>query len=83
MKKAAFLDRDRVTNRKLSEGQYVTCWEEMQQAHLMGVAAPRPRSRFMNDSRMHGLSRPFVRLIPVQSESNCLQIPCDPDNSSE
>lgn len=29
MKKAAFLDRDGVINRKLPEGQYVTRWEEM------------------------------------------------------
>ena len=29
MKKAAFLDRDGVINRKAPEGQYVTCWEEM------------------------------------------------------
>jgi histidinol-phosphate phosphatase family protein len=30
MKKAVFLDRDGVINRKPSEGQYVTRWEEMQ-----------------------------------------------------
>jgi histidinol-phosphate phosphatase family protein len=30
MKKAAFLDRDGVINRKLPEGQYVTSWEDMQ-----------------------------------------------------
>jgi histidinol-phosphate phosphatase family protein len=30
MKKAAFLDRDGVINRKPPEGQYVTSWEEMQ-----------------------------------------------------
>lgn len=30
MKKAAFLDRDGVINRKLPEGQYVTRWEEME-----------------------------------------------------
>lgn len=30
MKKAAFLDRDGVINRKAPEGQYVTRWEEMQ-----------------------------------------------------
>jgi D-glycero-D-manno-heptose 1,7-bisphosphate phosphatase len=30
MKKAAFLDRDGVINRKAPEGQYVTCWEEME-----------------------------------------------------
>jgi D-glycero-D-manno-heptose 1,7-bisphosphate phosphatase len=29
MKKAVFLDRDGVINRKPPEGQYVTCWEEM------------------------------------------------------
>jgi D-glycero-D-manno-heptose 1,7-bisphosphate phosphatase len=29
MKKAAFLDRDGVINRKAPEGQYVTRWEEM------------------------------------------------------
>ena len=29
MKKAAFLDRDGVINRKVPEGQYVTRWEEM------------------------------------------------------
>jgi D-glycero-D-manno-heptose 1,7-bisphosphate phosphatase len=29
MKRAAFLDRDGVINRKLPEGQYVTRWEEM------------------------------------------------------
>src|SRR5713101_726026 len=36
MKKAVFLDRDGVINRKPPEGQYVTCWEEMQ--FLPGVA---------------------------------------------
>jgi D-glycero-D-manno-heptose 1,7-bisphosphate phosphatase len=36
MKRAAFLDRDGVINRKPPEGQYVTCWEEMQ--FLPGVA---------------------------------------------
>jgi len=36
MKKAAFLDRDGVINRKLSEGLYVTRWEEMH--FLPGVA---------------------------------------------
>lgn len=36
MKKAAFLDRDGVINRKLPEGQYVTRWEELQ--FLPGVA---------------------------------------------
>jgi D-glycero-D-manno-heptose 1,7-bisphosphate phosphatase len=30
MKKAIFLDRDGVINRKASEGQYVTHWEEME-----------------------------------------------------
>ncbi len=30
MKRAAFLDRDGVINRKLPEGQYVTRWEEME-----------------------------------------------------
>lgn len=30
MKRAAFLDRDGVINRKPSEGEYVTRWEEMQ-----------------------------------------------------
>ena len=30
MKRAAFLDRDGVINRKPPEGKYVTCWEEMQ-----------------------------------------------------
>lgn len=30
MKKAAFLDRDGVINRKAPEGQYVTRWEDMQ-----------------------------------------------------
>jgi D-glycero-D-manno-heptose 1,7-bisphosphate phosphatase len=30
MKRAAFLDRDGVINKKPSEGQYVTRWEEMQ-----------------------------------------------------
>jgi D-glycero-D-manno-heptose 1,7-bisphosphate phosphatase len=30
MKKAVFLDRDGVINKKLPEGQYVTRWEEMQ-----------------------------------------------------
>jgi D-glycero-D-manno-heptose 1,7-bisphosphate phosphatase len=29
MKKAAFLDRDGVLNRKAPEGQYVTRWEQM------------------------------------------------------
>jgi D-glycero-D-manno-heptose 1,7-bisphosphate phosphatase len=36
VKRAAFLDRDGVINRKLSEGQYVTRWEEIQ--FLPGVA---------------------------------------------
>lgn len=36
MKRAAFLDRDGVINRKPPEGQYVTRWEEMQ--ILPGVA---------------------------------------------
>jgi D-glycero-D-manno-heptose 1,7-bisphosphate phosphatase len=36
MKKAVFLDRDGVINRKPPEGQYVTRWEEMQ--FLPGVA---------------------------------------------
>jgi D-glycero-D-manno-heptose 1,7-bisphosphate phosphatase len=35
MKKAAFLDRDGVINRKAPEGQYVTRWEEME--FLSGV----------------------------------------------
>jgi D-glycero-D-manno-heptose 1,7-bisphosphate phosphatase len=30
VKRAAFLDRDGVINRKPPEGQYVTRWEEMQ-----------------------------------------------------
>ncbi len=37
MKRAAFLDRDGVINRKLPEGQYVTRWEEM--VFLPGVPA--------------------------------------------
>jgi D-glycero-D-manno-heptose 1,7-bisphosphate phosphatase len=37
MKKAVFLDRDGVINRKPSEGQYVTRWEEME--FLPGVPA--------------------------------------------
>ena len=36
MKKAAFLDRDGVINRRPPEGQYVTRWEEMQ--FLPGVS---------------------------------------------
>ena len=36
MKKAAFLDRDGVINRKLPEDQYVTRWEEME--FLPGVS---------------------------------------------
>jgi D-glycero-D-manno-heptose 1,7-bisphosphate phosphatase len=36
VKRAAFLDRDGVINRKPPEGQYVTCWEEMQ--FLPGIA---------------------------------------------
>jgi D-glycero-D-manno-heptose 1,7-bisphosphate phosphatase len=36
MKKAAFLDRDGVINRKPPEGQYVTRWEELQ--FLPGVS---------------------------------------------
>ncbi len=36
MKKAAFLDRDGVLNRKAPEGQYVTRWEEME--FLPGVS---------------------------------------------
>jgi D-glycero-D-manno-heptose 1,7-bisphosphate phosphatase len=45
MKKAAFLDRDGVINRKAPEGQYVTRWEEMEflpgvgeAIHLLNVA---------------------------------------------
>ena len=30
MKKAAFLDRDGVINRKAADGKYVTRWEEME-----------------------------------------------------
>jgi D-glycero-D-manno-heptose 1,7-bisphosphate phosphatase len=30
MNRAAFLDRDGVINKKPPEGQYVTCWEEME-----------------------------------------------------
>lgn len=30
MSRATFLDRDGVINRKAPEGEYVTCWEEMQ-----------------------------------------------------
>jgi D-glycero-D-manno-heptose 1,7-bisphosphate phosphatase len=36
MSRAAFLDRDGVINRKAPEGEYVTCWEELQ--ILPGVA---------------------------------------------
>lgn len=36
MKKAAFLDRDGVINKKAPEGQYITRWEDMQ--FLPGVA---------------------------------------------
>jgi len=36
MKKAAFLDRDGVINKKAPEGQYITRWEELQ--FLPGVA---------------------------------------------
>jgi D-glycero-D-manno-heptose 1,7-bisphosphate phosphatase len=36
MKKAVFLDRDGVINRKAAEGQYVTSWKEME--FLPGVA---------------------------------------------
>lgn len=36
MKKAAFLDRDGVINRKAPEGKYITRWEEME--FLPGVA---------------------------------------------
>jgi D-glycero-D-manno-heptose 1,7-bisphosphate phosphatase len=36
MKRAAFLDRDGVINRKAPEGQYITRWEEME--FLPGVA---------------------------------------------
>jgi len=36
MKKAAFLDRDGVINKKAPEGEYITRWEEMQ--FLPGVA---------------------------------------------
>ncbi len=36
MNKAAFLDRDGVINRKATEGEYITRWEEMQ--FLPGVA---------------------------------------------
>jgi D-glycero-D-manno-heptose 1,7-bisphosphate phosphatase len=30
MRKAAFLDRDGVINCKAAEGEYITCWEQMQ-----------------------------------------------------
>lgn len=36
MSRAAFLDRDGVINRKAREGDYITCWEEVQ--ILPGVA---------------------------------------------
>jgi D-glycero-D-manno-heptose 1,7-bisphosphate phosphatase len=36
MRNAVFLDRDGVINQKAPEGQYVTCWEDMQFLH--GVA---------------------------------------------
>jgi D-glycero-D-manno-heptose 1,7-bisphosphate phosphatase len=36
MKKAVFLDRDGVINRKFPAGQYVTCWQDF--AFLPGVA---------------------------------------------
>lgn len=36
MQKAVFLDRDGVVNRKAPEGEYVTCWEQMD--FLPGVA---------------------------------------------
>jgi len=45
MKKAAFLDRDGVINRKAPEGQYVTRWEEME--FLPGA---REAIRLLNDA---------------------------------
>ncbi len=45
MKKAAFLDRDGVINRKAPEGQYVTRWEEMEFLPGAGEAI-----RLLNDA---------------------------------
>jgi D-glycero-D-manno-heptose 1,7-bisphosphate phosphatase len=45
MKKAAFLDRDGVINRKAPEGQYVTRWEDME--FLPGT---REAIRLLNDA---------------------------------
>ena len=45
MRKAAFLDRDGVLNRKAPEGQYVTRWEEME--FLPGT---REAIRLLNDA---------------------------------
>jgi D-glycero-D-manno-heptose 1,7-bisphosphate phosphatase len=55
MKRAAFLDRDGVINRKAPEGQYVTRWEEMQ--FLPGV-----------DSAIASLKRAGFRVIVVSNQ---------------
>jgi D-glycero-D-manno-heptose 1,7-bisphosphate phosphatase len=58
MKKAAFLDRDGVINRKAPEGQYVTRWEEME--FLPGA---REAIRFLNDAGF---------LVVVVSNQRCV-----------
>src|SRR5713226_8081108 len=55
MKRAAFLDRDGVINRKLPDGQYVTHWEEMQ-------FLPRV------DSAIASLKRAGFRVIVVSNQ---------------
>jgi D-glycero-D-manno-heptose 1,7-bisphosphate phosphatase len=58
MKKAAFLDRDGVINRKAPEGQYVTRWEEVE--FLPGVCQA---IRLLNDSGF---------LVVVVSNQRCV-----------
>jgi D-glycero-D-manno-heptose 1,7-bisphosphate phosphatase len=58
MRKAAFLDRDGVLNRKASEGQYVTRWDEME--FLPGT---REAIRLLNDAGF---------LVVVVSNQRCV-----------
>jgi len=58
MKRAAFLDRDGVINRKASEGQYVTRWEDME--FLPGA---REAIRLLNDAGF---------LVVVVSNQRCV-----------
>ncbi len=58
MKKAAFLDRDGVINRKAPEGEYITRWEDFQ--FLPGVAEA---IKFLNNSGI---------LVVVVSNQRCV-----------